>query len=92
MKERISEAVPVGLLGYLNDEPVAWCSVAPFNTFRGLRKPGEAEKTEKLWSVTCFFVRREHRRVGLARQLLAAQVTPNVTPNRSLQSTAFVDC
>jgi GNAT superfamily N-acetyltransferase len=74
MKQRISEGGPVGLLGYIGEEPVAWCSLAPFDTFRGLRKPGEAEETEKLWSITCFFVRRQHRGIGLAKQLLAAAV------------------
>lgn len=74
MKERISDGVPVGLLGYVGGEPVAWCSIAPFDTFRGLRKLREQEATEKLWSITCFFVRREHRGAGLAKQLLAAAV------------------
>jgi hypothetical protein len=29
MKARITAGTTVGLLGYLNKEPVAWCSVAP---------------------------------------------------------------
>jgi hypothetical protein len=29
MKARIAAGTTVGLLGYLNKEPVAWCSVAP---------------------------------------------------------------
>jgi GNAT superfamily N-acetyltransferase len=73
MKRGIEMGVPVGLLGYLGKEPVAWCSFAPFDTFRGLRKTGD-EPTEKTWSVTCFFVRREHRGQGLTRQLLDAAV------------------
>ncbi|KQP12767.1 GNAT family N-acetyltransferase [Pseudorhodoferax sp. Leaf267] len=72
MKELVQGGTPVGLLGYLDGEPVAWCSLAPFDTFRGLRKV--AEPPEKLWSVTCFFVRREHRGQGLTQQLLAAAV------------------
>lgn len=72
MKRGIELGVPVGLLGYLGEEPVAWCSLAPFDTFRGLRKTGEP--TEKIWSITCFFVRREHRGRGFTRQLLDAAV------------------
>jgi GNAT superfamily N-acetyltransferase len=72
MKRGIELGVPVGLLGYLDQQPVAWCSLAPFDTFRGLRKPDEA--TDKVWSITCFFVRREHRGQGLTRQLLDAAV------------------
>ena len=74
MKKRIGDDVPVGLLGYLDQQPVAWCSLAPFDTFRGLRKTGEAEATERIWSITCFFVRRDLRGSGLAKQLLAAAV------------------
>ncbi len=74
MKQRVKDGVPVGLLGYLGDEPVAWCSIAPFDTFRGLRKVGDGEATDRLWSITCFFVRRDLRGQGLTHQLLAAAV------------------
>lgn len=32
------------LLGYLDDLPVAWCSLAPFNTFHGSRKAADDEE------------------------------------------------
>jgi GNAT superfamily N-acetyltransferase len=72
MKKLVAGDTPVGLIGYLDGEPVAWCSLAPFDTFRGLRKT--QEPTDKVWSVTCFFVRREHRDKGLTKQMLAAAV------------------
>jgi Sortase and related acyltransferases len=72
IKNMIDDGTPVGLLGYLDDEPVAWCSIAPFDTFRGLRKTDEA--MDRVWSITCFFVRREHRNKGLTKQLLAAAI------------------
>lgn len=75
MKNLVNDGVPAGLLGYLDDEPVAWCSIAPFDThLTRLRKVAEAEATEKIWSVTCFFVRRDLRGQGLTKQLLAAAV------------------
>ena len=57
---------------------MAWRATAktpgggPFDTFRGLRKT--EEPTEKIWSVTCFFVSRAHRGQGFTRQLLDAAV------------------
>lgn len=36
MSARIQGGVPVGLLGYLGSEPVAWCSIAPRSTYRRL--------------------------------------------------------
>lgn len=75
MKQLVKDGVPVGLLGYLDDEPVAWCSIAPFDTHRTrLRKLADDEATARIWSVTCFFVRRDLRGQGLTKQLLAAAV------------------
>ena len=36
MAERIRNGMPVGVLGYIDSEPVAWCSVAPRTTYRPL--------------------------------------------------------
>src|SRR5215471_10786736 len=37
MESRIRGGVPVGLLGYVEEVPVAWCSIAPRSTYRRLR-------------------------------------------------------
>lgn len=73
MKRRISSGEPVGLLGYINSEPVAWCSVAPRSSYRASMsdvKPGD-EKQE-IWSIACFFVSRPWRGQGMFQQLIAA--------------------
>ena len=36
MERRVAEGVPVGVLGYLDKEPVAWCSIAPRDSYRHL--------------------------------------------------------
>ena len=74
MKKLVKDGLPVGLLGYLDGEPVAWCSIAPFDTHRKLRQVADGEETARIWSVTCFFVRRDLRGQGLTKQLLAAAV------------------
>ncbi|MBI3158259.1 MAG: GNAT family N-acetyltransferase [Chloroflexi bacterium] len=71
MQKRIQSGVPVGILGYLGDEPAAWCSIAPRETYRSLGGPPEGEN---VWSLACFYVPRRLRRQGLMRQLLAAAV------------------
>lgn len=68
----IRKGTPVGLLGYLDGEPVAWCSVAPRATYRGLVSDGSAD--EGTWSIACFFVARKYRGTGIARRMLAAAV------------------
>jgi GNAT superfamily N-acetyltransferase len=73
MRERIAGGVPVGLLGYLDDQPVAWCSIAPRATYRPLGGLAEAAG-EQVWSLVCMYVRRDLRGLGVARQLIDAAV------------------
>lgn len=70
MADRIRKSVPVGLLGYLADQPVAWCSVAPRSTYRRLVSNGSSD--DGIWSIVCFFVLKQYRRAGLTRRMLAA--------------------
>jgi GNAT superfamily N-acetyltransferase len=67
MKQRISEGTPVGILAFMDQEPVAWCSIAPRESYRNL---GGDETIENVWSLACFFIKRPYRKQGLSRQLL----------------------
>ncbi|TYB56739.1 GNAT family N-acetyltransferase [Nonomuraea sp. PA05] len=72
-----SERAP-GVLAYLSGAPVGWCAVAPREEHARLLRspvvrpasPGE----EGVWSVTCFYVRREGRGRGLPAALLEGAV------------------
>jgi hypothetical protein len=35
---RVKQGTPVGILGYLDDKPIAWCSIAPRTTYRSFQK------------------------------------------------------
>jgi GNAT superfamily N-acetyltransferase len=75
MKHRVDAGTPVGLIFYIEDVPVAWCSLAPRPTYRrlgGLEVAGEAP--EDVWSIACFFIKRTHRGQGLTRQLITAAI------------------
>ena len=72
MKARITAGTTVGLLGYLNKEPVAWCSVAPRSTYRRLVEHGGDD--EGVWSIACFFVVRRLRGQDLSQRIIAAAV------------------
>lgn len=75
MKRRVTENVPVGLLGYLDEDPVAWSSVAPRSTYRRLGGlEVEDEAADVVWSLVCFFVTRRLRGQGLAVRLLEAAI------------------
>jgi GNAT superfamily N-acetyltransferase len=79
MRALVRSGEPVGLLGYVEGEPVGWCSVAPRPAYgRVLRSPAlkPVDPTDAaVWSVPCFFIRRDHRRTGVAAALLAGAVT-----------------
>lgn len=73
LKSRVERRTPIGLVGYLGGEAVAWCSVGPRDTFARL-SPDQDDTEDAVWSITCFFVRRQHRKTGLSSRMLAEAV------------------
>jgi GNAT superfamily N-acetyltransferase len=73
MKSRVDAGEPIGILAYRGDEPVGWCSIAPRDTYRPLGGP-DADDGEDIWSLVCFFIKRELRGQQLAPQLLKAAI------------------
>ncbi|MGB8398522.1 GNAT family N-acetyltransferase [Bradyrhizobium sp.] len=72
---RVRDGVPIGLLGYLADEPVAWCSIAPRSTYRRLGGPDDSSDADNtVWSLACFFIRRDLRGQGAGEQALNAAI------------------
>ena len=75
LKRRVASEVPIGILGYIDAEPVAWCSIAPRESYRTLGGKAEGETTPgRVWSLVCFFVPRRFRGIGLTRRLIRAAV------------------
>jgi GNAT superfamily N-acetyltransferase len=71
MKARIDAGTTVGLVGYLDGEPVAWVSIAPRETYRELGGP-EAKEGEKIWSLACMYIHRPLRGEGYGLELIEA--------------------
>jgi GNAT superfamily N-acetyltransferase len=65
-----------GILAYDNGEPVAWCSVAPRESFSALDRSRILKPVDDqpVWSVACFFVDKKHRRQGVSVKLLKAAI------------------
>lgn len=72
MQALIGARRQVGLLGYDQETPVAWVSIAPRPLFgKGL---GATAAIPGLWSLTCFFIRADHRKqAGFTALLNAAE-------------------
>lgn len=72
IEARLGRREPIGILAYDDARPVAWCSVAPRAAHRPtMAKVLDGDAGENVWSLVCFFVRRQYRRQGVMRQLIA---------------------
>lgn len=73
---RVAKGMPVGVLAYLDGEPVGWCSIAPRETYGALERYRALQRIddEPVWSVVCFFVDSSARRRGVTVGLLRAAV------------------
>jgi GNAT superfamily N-acetyltransferase len=71
---RIDRRVPIGLVGYRDGEPVAWVSIAPKPTFPGNLGGPQSDAADKVWSLTCMYMRRAIRGQGVGHQLIDAAV------------------
>ncbi len=58
---------PIGLLCYDNEEAVAWCSIAPRESYRELS--GDNALTD-VWSLVCFYIKKEYRQKGITEALI----------------------
>lgn len=71
-----------GLVGYLGDEPVAWCAVEPRADYQGLvrvfRVPWDGRDEDRsdrsIWAITCLFTRAGYRKRGISGEMAAAAV------------------
>uniref|UniRef100_UPI0039BF6ADC GNAT family N-acetyltransferase n=1 Tax=Lentzea alba TaxID=2714351 RepID=UPI0039BF6ADC len=70
---------PIGLLAVDGSEAVGWVAVAPRASYSRLARSKitapVSEDISDVWSVTCFYVRRDSRRQGVTSLLLDAAVS-----------------
>jgi GNAT superfamily N-acetyltransferase len=72
MRQLVKKGMPLGLIAYLNNIPAGWIAFAPREDYRKLEnsrifKPMD---NKPVWSITCFFIKREFRHQGLSGQLI----------------------
>jgi GNAT superfamily N-acetyltransferase len=71
---RVDAGTPIGLVGYSDGVPVAWVSVAPKPSFAGNLGGPESVPADKVWSLTCMYMRRALRGRGAGHQLIDAAI------------------
>ena len=76
MKSIVASGEIPGLLAYSEEQPVAWCSVAPRESYPALERSRVLKKIddEPVWSISCFFIHKDYRKKGLSVRILKAAV------------------
>ncbi len=76
MKKIVDSGLSPGILGYENQKPVAWCSIAPREEFSLLsRSPILKPLDDKpVWSIVCIFIAKSHRKKGITEKMVRAVV------------------
>lgn len=72
MHEIVERGETPGVLAYFRGKPVAWCSVAPRESYGSLNRSPVLKRIDekKVWSIVCFFIDHKLREQGLAAALL----------------------
>jgi GNAT superfamily N-acetyltransferase len=76
MRRLVAAGEEPGVLAYVGGEAVGWCAVAPRERYVRLAAARTLAPVDDapVWSVSCFFVRRDWQGRGLSVRLLAAAV------------------
>ena len=73
LKELVDSEKPPGLLGYIENTPVAWISLGPRDDFKRLQRSRILKPVDekKVWSIVCFFIHKEYRKKGFSNKLIS---------------------
>ncbi len=76
MKQIVAAGQVPGILGYHDDEPVAWCSVAPRDEYASLNRSRILKPVDDavVWSLVCMFIHKSQRGRGATAEVIAAAI------------------
>jgi GNAT superfamily N-acetyltransferase len=73
-REIVRRGPPPGLLAFEGDLAVGWCQLTPRDALPWLQRARRLQRVDgvPVWSISCFYVRKGHRRRGVTAALIAA--------------------
>jgi GNAT superfamily N-acetyltransferase len=76
MRSLVASGEVPGILAYATEGPVGWCAIAPRESYPALERSRVLKRIDEkpVWSVSCLFVKKEHRNKGVSVQLLRAAI------------------
>jgi GNAT superfamily N-acetyltransferase len=65
-----------GIIAYFENKPIGWCAFAPREKFIRLNDSRVLAPIddEKVWSVTCLFIHKNFRKMGISTELIKAVI------------------
>jgi GNAT superfamily N-acetyltransferase len=73
-REVVKRGPPPGLLAFEGDVAVGWCQLTPRDVLPWLDRAWRLKRVDAVpvWSLSCFYVRKGHRKRGVTSALIAA--------------------
>ncbi len=76
MQDLVNANKPTGLIALYKNEPVGWIALAPREDYSRIERSRALKRidSKQVWSITCFFVKKEFRKMGLSQLLIKGAV------------------
>lgn len=78
LEEFVRTGSPVGVIGYVDDQPAAWCAVAPrteyYAVLHSRTLPIDEPDDDTIWAINCLFVKSGFRGQGATQPMVEAAV------------------
>lgn len=76
MKKLVWGDKPTGMLGFYDEQPIAWCAFAPRENFLKIENSRVHKRIDNkpVWSIPCFFIDKNFRRQGVSVEFLKAVI------------------
>jgi GNAT superfamily N-acetyltransferase len=76
LRKLVRRGAPPGLIAFDGDLAVGWCQLTPRDALPWLDRMRWFERVDDapVWSISCFFVRKSHRRQGVMSALIAGSL------------------
>ncbi|MGE5106023.1 MAG: GNAT family N-acetyltransferase [Sphingobacteriales bacterium] len=76
MKQLVKKNQQVGLIASVDKEPVGWIALAPREDYIKIENSRAFKRIDekRVWSITCFFIKKEFRKMGLSKQLIKGAI------------------
>ena len=76
MRQLVNKGLPQGLIASMDKVPVGWIAMAPREDYMKLENSRVFKRIDEkpVWSITCFFIKKEFRHKGLSQQLIKGAI------------------